>query len=177
MIGLALGTLLMLFSLSRDVAYMNSEGLDTFGGLYLLEGTRYWFSGMFSRCTEAISTGLTIFFAIFGLRTMLRRDWAAAIVGGILFSVIQGDLANSLNWQAELAVYLVMITGLVFVLLRLGLLVCVAAIFALNTVNGITLGTDWTSWYAPTGFATIGALLLISAIAFRNALGDRDLVN
>jgi serine/threonine-protein kinase len=176
LIGLALGAGLIVFSLSRDVVYAPSEGLDTVSGLYLLQGPRFWAAGMLSRMLEGISTGLTIFFAIFCLRTLLRRDWAAAIVGGVLFSVIQGDLVNSLNWQAELAVYLVVITALVFALLRFGLLVSITAIFAFNTLNGITLGSDWSAWYAPTGFATIVVLLGISALAFRSALGGRELV-
>jgi len=176
LIGLALGSILLLFGLVRDFAYAGVEGLDTVGGLFLLNGPRFWFAGMVSRCLEGIDTGLTIFFAIFGLRTLLRRDWLAAIAGGILFSVIQGDLVNSGNWQAELAVFVVIITALVFALLRFGLLVSITAVFALNTLNGITLSSDWAAWYAPTGLATIVLLLILAGIAFRNTLGDRELV-
>jgi len=176
LIGLALGTVMLLLGMVRDASAASSEGLNTFGGLYLTQGTRYWISGLFGRVTEGINTGLIFFFGIFGLRTLLRKDWIAAIAGGVLFSVVQGDLVNSLNWQAELAILIVIITGLVFALLRFGLLVSIAAVFALNTVNGITLGTDWSAWYAPTGFATAAVVLGITALAFRHTLGDRELL-
>jgi hypothetical protein len=176
LIGLALGTVMLLVGMIRDALSAASEGVDTLAGLYLLNGTRFWAAGMISRLGEGINTGLVIFFAVFGLRTLLRRDWIAAIAGGILFSLIQGDLVNEINWQAQLAVFVVIITALVFALLRFGLLVSVMAVFALNTMNGITLGTDWSAWYAPTGFATIGVLLVVLGVAFRNTLGDRELI-
>jgi serine/threonine-protein kinase len=176
LIGLAMGTAMLLFQMARDEFYKNAEGLDTFGGLYLLNGTRYWIAGMFSRLIEGINTGLIFFFAVFGLRQLLRRDWIAAIVGGILFSLVQGDLVNAANWQAELAVFVVIITALVFALLRFGLVVAIAAVFALNTLNGVTLGTDWNAWYAPAGFATVVLVFAITALAFRSTLGDRELL-
>jgi serine/threonine-protein kinase len=176
LIGLALGAGLLVFGMARDVSTIAAEGLDTFSGLYYLNGTRYWVAGVLSHVTEGIRTGLSIFFLIFGLRTILRRDWLAAIAGGLVFSVVQQDLVNSANWQAEFAVYFVMLTALIFVLLRLGLLVCVAAIFSLNTLNGVTLGTDWTAWYAPGGFATLGLMLVLALVAFRITLGERELL-
>jgi len=176
LMGLALGIGLRIFSLGGDVTMIRDESLDTFSGLYLLTGTRYWMAGIFSRILEALGSGLYIFFGLFGLRMLLRKDWIAAIAGGILVAAFQSDLVNSLNWQAELTVYIVMITALVFAMLRFGLVVCVTAIFALNCANGITLGTNWTAWYAPTGFATIGFVLLITAFAFRAALGERELL-
>jgi serine/threonine-protein kinase len=175
LIGLALGSALILFGMVRDVSTANSEGLDTFSGLYLINGTRFWIGGIIGRTQSAISTGIVVFCVLFSLRQLLRRDWLAAIIGGILFSLIQGDLVNSLNWQAELAVYIVILTILAFALLRFGLLATMVAVFALNTVNAISLGTDWSTWYAPTGFATIGLLLLLTLIAFRNTLGEREL--
>jgi uncharacterized membrane protein len=61
------------------------------------------------------------------------------------------------------------------VLLRLGLVASLSAVFFLNTINGTTLGTDLSAWYAPTGFATIGLMLAIVLYAFRQSLGDRTL--
>jgi serine/threonine-protein kinase len=176
MIGLALGAFLVLFGMVRDLTTVKTEGLDTLGGMYLINGTRFWIAGVLDRAQSALTTGIEIFFVLFGLRQLLRRDWLAALVGGILFSLLQSDLQNSLNWQGELAVYLVILTALTFALVRFGLLVCITAVFAMNTVNGITLGTDWNTWYAPTGLATILLLLLITGIAFRTTLGERELL-
>jgi serine/threonine-protein kinase len=176
LIGLALGAGLFLFGLVRDVSAISTEGLDTMGGLYYLNGTRYWITGMLAHVSEGIRTGIVIFFVIFGLRVILRRDWIAAVVGGFAFSLVQQDLVNSANWLAEFGVYFIMITALIFALLRLGLLVSITAVFSLNTMNGVTLGTDWSTWYAPSGFATIGVMLTLTLLAFRATLGERELL-
>jgi hypothetical protein len=123
-----------------------------------------------------VTTGITIFFAIFGLRTVLRRDWIAAIAGALIFATLEGDLANAINWQVEFAVYAVLFGVLIFVMLRLGLVVTVVSIFAINLINGVTLGTDLTAWYAPTGFATMIVAIAIALWAFRQTLGERELV-
>jgi serine/threonine protein kinase len=165
LIGMALGFVLLI------MASFTNTGLETFGGLYVLNGTRYWFAGLLGRVTAAISTGLMIFFLIFGLRTLLRKDWAAAIVGGLVFTAIQGDLALSAHWQTVFAVYLILITALIFALLRFGLVVTVTAVFALNTLNAVSIGTDPSAWYLPAGVATAAVLLALTALAFRNSYG------
>lgn len=71
--------------------------------------------------------------------------------------------------------YIVLFLAVIFVLPRLGLVESLSAIFFLNTLNGTTLGTDLSTWYAPTGFATIGLMLAIVLYAFRQSLGDRTL--
>jgi len=131
---------------------------------------------MAARISEGVTTGITIFFALFGLRTILRRDWIAAIAGALILATLEGDLANAINWQLEFAVYAVLFTVLIFVMLRLGLVVTVVSIFTLNLINGITLGTDLTAWYAPTGFATMIVTIVITLWEFRQELGDRELV-
>jgi serine/threonine-protein kinase len=176
MIGLALGVLLAAFGMVQDLFTIKSEGLDTLGGIYLLNGTRFWIAGTLDRAQSAISSGIEIFFTLFGLRQLLRRDWLAAVAGGVLFSLLQSDLQNSVNWQAQLLVLLVILTGLTFALVRFGLVVCITAVFALNTIESITLGSDWSTWYAPTGFATILLVLAITTLAFRTTLGDRELL-
>jgi hypothetical protein len=146
------------------------------GGLYLLNGTRYWITGTLGRFSDGITTGIVIFFAIFILRTLLRRDWIAAIAGALIFSSQQQDLANALDWQVQLVVYILLFSVIIFVMLRLGLVATIASIFAINLINGITLGTDWTTWYAPTGLATMLMATAVAGWAFRQSLGDRELV-
>jgi len=176
LVGLALGSILYLFVQLRDTLTAGSEGLDTFSGIYYLHGTRYWFAGLLAHTSEAVTAGIIIFFLLFGLRLLLRRDWVAAVVGGLVFTALQSGLANSLNWQAQYAVLAVAITALLFMLLRFGLLATVVAVFAINTFGNLGLGTDWGAWYAPAGFATAAMLLGLLAVAFRYAMGERELV-
>jgi hypothetical protein len=171
----AVGSILYAFIQARDSMAAGSDGLDTFSGLYYLQGTRYWLGGVVAHAAEAITAGLMIFCLLFGPRVVLRRDWIAAIVGGIAFTAMQNDLANSINWQAEYLALAVAITALLFVLLRFGLLVTVAAVFTINTFGNMGLGTDWSAWYAPTGFATAAVLMIVTGLAFRYTVGEREL--
>ena len=99
----------------------------------------------------------------------------AATIAAIILSLLEGDVANSLNWKVEVITYVVLFAALMFVLLRLGVIATISAIFFLNMINGVTLGTDLSTWYAPTGFATVGLMLAIVLYAFRQSLGDRTL--
>jgi hypothetical protein len=176
LVGTALGAALFTFIQLRESLTAGAEGLDTFSGLYYEQGTRYWISGVAAHTAEGITAGLTIFFLLFCFRVVLRKDWIAAIVAGLAFTALQSDLANSVNWQAEYAALAVAITALLFALLRFGLLVTVAAVFAINTFGNLGLGTDLNVWYAPFGLATIALLLAVAAVAFRYTLGERELV-
>jgi hypothetical protein len=173
LIGAAAGVLIWTADFIRMASAVSTDGLNTTGGLFLLNGTRFWISGMASRLNDALQQGLFIFFVIFGLRTILRKDWLAALVAAVVFSFLEGDIATSLNWKSEFIVYVMLFAALMFVLLRLGMVATTSAIFFLNMVNGINLGTDLTTWYAPTGFATAAVMLVIIFYVFRRALGNQ----
>ncbi len=68
------------------------------------------------------------------------------------------------------------ITALIFVLLRLGLVATIAAIFFVNAFNGMALGKDWSAWYVPASLATLLLLLGIAVFAFWRSLGGRELI-
>jgi serine/threonine-protein kinase len=170
--SLALATNAIALSLFPAAAY----GLDTTPGLFLLTGTRQWFAGIANRASDALQLGLIVFFALFVLRQILRRNWIAAIVAAVIFSLVENDLANSLSWQIELAAYILLFSALIFCLLRFGLVVAVPAVFFLNTINGATVGTDLSTWYAPTGLITLALVLAITLFAFRRCVGETNLV-
>ncbi len=139
LIGAAVGVLIWTLDAARLAYGAYDNGFDTTGGLFLLTGTRQWFAGIFNRSGDALDTGLFVFFVIFGLRVILRKDWLAALVAAIIFSLLQNDLANATHWQVELLTYIVLFSAVIFVLLRLGLVASLSAIFFLNTLNGTTL--------------------------------------
>jgi predicted Ser/Thr protein kinase len=175
LIGAAAGSLMWTVDATRLALSAYANGLDTTGGLFLLTGTRQWFAGIFNRAADGLESGLFFFFFIFALRTVLKKDWIAAIVAAVIFSLLQADLANATHWQVELAAYTALFSVLTFVLLRLGLVATISAVFFLNTLNGTTLGTDLSTWYAPTGFANIALMLAIVLYALRRSFGDGPL--
>ena len=57
--------------------------------------------------------------------------------------------------MGRLAALFIAVYGiLALVLMRIGLVATISAIFFINAFNGIWLGADWKAWYAPAGIAT-----------------------
>jgi hypothetical protein len=119
--------------------------------------------------------GLLVFFSICGLRRLVRKDVAAAILAALLLLFANGGVFTSPNWKVSAAIYIGMYSVLVFILLRLGLVATIAAAFFIDSINLITLGWDWKTWYAPAGLATFFLLLGIAIFAFWRSLGSREL--
>src|ERR1039458_8611426 len=81
-------------------------------------------------------------------------------------SASSGSVFTSPNWKLEAAISISVYSVLVFVLLRLGLVATMAAVFFIDSFNLISLGADWKTWYAPAGLATFFLLLGIAIFAF-----------
>jgi predicted Ser/Thr protein kinase len=149
--------------------------LDIGIALWPLLGARAWVASYVLNLQDALVIGLLEFFAIFVLRVLLKKDWLAAIGASFLFMATQNDIINNPNWQKQAVVYLVLYAILMFVLLRVGLVTTISAMFFLNALNRVCLGSDWKAWWAPEGFATIFLLLGMVSYAFWRSIGIRDL--
>jgi hypothetical protein len=120
-------------------------------------------------------TGLLFFFALTGLRQLVKKDVVAATLASLFFTFINVSALNSPNWKAKSAIYFGMFAILLFVLLRYGLVAIVAAACFIDSLDNMTLGADWKTWYAPAGLATLTMLLGIAIFAFWRSLGGREL--
>lgn len=175
LIGAALGCILLESIQLVDAWGARADALDTLPGLYMLHNARAWTAGVLNRAGEGMRVGLLIFFVIFGLRTLLRRDWIAALVGALIFAALEGDLANAANPPLMYSIFVVLFLILMSALMRLGLVVAISAVFFFNTLNSVTLGTDFTTWYTPTGLVTAAVVVCGALWAFQRSLGDTEL--
>ena len=66
--------------------------------------------------------------------------------------------------------------AITFMLLRCGLLATIVAVFFADSMNGIPLGGDWSTWYLPATIAMVLLLIGIATFAFWRSLGGRDLL-
>ena len=117
-----------------------------------------------------------LFFAIFGIRRLVKKNLLAAILASALAVVFNNPAQLAEHWQRLIPVYFALFSILIFVLLRHGLVALFAAIFFVNSCGKIIVGTDWTTWYAPYGLATLALLVGIALFAFRQSLGSRVLL-
>jgi hypothetical protein len=176
LIGAAAGCIVWIAAESAGILADPANPMDSIGPIFGLLGTRQWIGGHANTLNSALQTGLICFFAIFCLRAVVRKDVLAALVAAALFTVANGSIFAEAHWQLTLAVYLGLFTILMFCLLRFGLVATMACVFFLNSCNTITLGSNWRTWYAPYGVATLGLLLGIAVFAFWRSLGDRELL-
>jgi serine/threonine-protein kinase len=144
--------------------------------LFALLGTRQWIGSQAGSLDEALRLGLLGFLTIFGLRRLLRRDLLAAVVAALLFTLQEGEVNTSPNGLMTGAIFIVVYSALIFLLLRFGLVSTIVAIFFVNGFNRIVLGGDWQGWYIASSLATTAALCGIAAFAFWRSLGGRELI-
>ena len=126
-----------------------------------------WFYVLFS---------LGIFFVLFLVRLLVRRDWIAAIVivflGAVAFTNIGGDyfwvafLAGAIIW---LSIYLV--------LRRFGLLALVAGFVVQNILVTFPMTTHLSRWYASGAIAGMTIIIAIALFALHTALAGQALFN
>jgi len=119
--------------------------------------------------------GFAFFFALFCMRTLLKRDWPAALAASLVGIWIEGGLVGSEHWQIMIPIYLAIYFALFMVMLRFGLVATISTLFFVNALQSIVLGLDWTTWYAPSGLASLIFLLAIAIGAFWRSLGSRTL--
>ncbi len=176
LIGAAAGSgIWMIFNLVEAVLGQK-DVLGIGGSLYVAMGARQWIAGFAFIWGHAITIGLVGFFAIFGLRQLVRKDWAAAIVAAVLFTFVESGVRNSDQMLVAVAIYLSVYAILIFMLLRFGLVATISAVCFINGFNGLLLGLDWKTWYAPSGVATLLLMLGLVFLAFWRSLGSRGLL-
>ncbi len=173
LIGAALGT-----AIWAGLAIPTSGPKNTLQGgidLWPLFGTRQWVASEIGMLYSALIAGLLAFFAIFGLRVLLKRDWLAAIAASVLFTFSEGQILSNPEWMKMAVIYVSLYAVIMFVLLRVGLVTTISMIFFLNATGRIALGSDFKAWWAPYGFATILLLIVIASYSLWRSIGTREL--
>jgi serine/threonine-protein kinase len=177
LIGAAIGAgMYTVFKLAFVVLSRHVEPVNSDIALRFAMGTRQWIGGHAGGLGDALSIGLLIFLAIFGLRQFLRYDALAAVAAALLFTMTEGEVIHAQNWALIALLYVAIYSALAFVLLRCGLVATIAAVFFADSGNSILLGLDWTTWYTPYGIASLLLLMAIAVWAFWRSLGDRELI-
>ncbi len=175
LIGAAVGCALWMAAGAIETA-STSNTISPDGALIFTMGARAWIGSHARGLGIALQAGLLVFFVIFCVRLIVRKNLAAAVVSAVLMAATEGSVQNAPNWKLSFAIYVLLFAGLIFVLLRFGLVTIMAAIYFINGFNAITLAGDWTAWYAPAGLATLLLLLGIAVFAFWRSLGNRELI-
>jgi hypothetical protein len=176
LIGAAVGSFIWVGATVIQASYAAGKVMDSDFVLSIALGTRHWIASQASVLTGAIFGGLTIFFAISGLRALVRKEYLAAVISALLLTLAQAGSFDSRHLIALSALYVCIYAILVFLLLRLGLVATMATMTYVNSFNGIILGSDWKTWWAPAGIATMTLLFGVAVFAFWRSLGTQGLL-
>jgi hypothetical protein len=154
----------------------NTEPTDMDVSLYAILGTRQWIGAHMDALGNALRLGIIVFLAVFGLRTILRKEWLAVLATALIFTMTESGAVASSEWMLMTLLYITVYGSLIFLLLRRGLVATVMTIFSVNCYYSLTLGGDWKTWYTPAGLATLLLLSGIAIVAFWQSLGGKDLL-
>ncbi len=144
--------------------------------LFSVLGTREWFGSYASVLGNALKAGILVFFAVFGLRRLLRNQWAAVAAAAVLFTLMEGEPMRATDHGFTFTLFVLIYGILIFLLLRWGLVATISALFFVNGFNNVTLGTSLNTWYTPAGVAGFLLLAGIAFYAFWRSLGGRELI-
>ena len=172
LIGAAVGALV--WTTASVLDYFSGEGMASSSGINAAAGTRQWIAVRTGTLAGDLGVGLLIFFALTGLRYLVKKDWIAAMIAAMFFTFSNSANFTSSNWQVKTAIYLFIFGVLLMVLLRYGLVAIVAAAFFIDSFDSLGLGGDWKAWYAPAGLASVALLAGIAVYAFWRSLGSRE---
>jgi len=134
---------------------------------------RYWIADILGRAHAAAEFGLVVVFTIFCFRAALRKDWIASLAAAVLFTLGESDFWRGSALWLNFLFFMVIFTLLVFVLLRLGLVSTMVAIFFANSLLRIPGAQGLTKPYEWAVVAYPALLVVIVVWAFWRTSGQQ----
>ena len=128
-----------------------------------LEGSRLMLTIMAQLVVTATFNSLWIVFGLVAMNLIVRRVWISAVVMTLfLFATAIGDLATTPPAWFTSIFLLAIVSVMVFVVFRFGLLAAVVMFFVNYLIGSAVITLDPSKWFFPTSAAL---LLLVSALA------------
>jgi hypothetical protein len=123
---------------------------------------------------SAIVNSLQAFLMLFVLRALLRRQWLAALA----LVVIQAGIAayRESPWYIIGPYSAAIVTILVVIMLRFGLLATALTIFVANFLLQTFLTTDFSAWYSQSSIVAVIVVLVMTAWGLKLSLTGRPVV-
>jgi hypothetical protein len=166
LIGSVLGMAMVGLFLWRQYWLFAGGGPPDSPNLDVLSGFRPLIDRSANTALNAVTAGASIFFLLCGVRALVRRDWIAALIAAFVLTLQAGSLRDSTNVALDVSLFMTIHTVFAFVLLRMGLIPAIVAIFTINMFGNIPAAAEWTAWYNPTAVLLIALLLSMPLYGF-----------
>jgi len=136
-------------------------------------GTRAIISNLSLALGPVLFIPLMILFVLFLLRSLLRKEWTAAVAFVLLFTGLE---AAGSHFDPVVLVVALIFWGLaVFLLIRFGLLAWVVQGFFDGLLEQSPLTTQGSAWYAGISLAAILLMASLAFYGFYTSLGGRPI--
>jgi serine/threonine-protein kinase len=142
--------------------------------LRILLGGRYLVGQALSVVPFSILVGLGMTFLLLLYRAVLRWEWLGAAAFILVSTLLSASYAEHPLVSAALAA--LVWTGMIMVLIRLGLLALVVLWTVLLVLQGSPLTVNLSSWYASTGVLVVMMVVGVGVFGFYATLGGRPLL-
>jgi len=175
LIGAAAGTAVSIAAYMQDlVSWSGAAPTPELGLIGPLSGMAISASWLLLLLYDAIFSALALFFLLFLLRLVLRKDWLAAGTW-VAIATVQNALASPQPWTTALFA-VVVVSALMVVLFRFGLVSFSSATFFLTVLTQFPLTTNLTAWYGNGAMVALLALAGIACFGFRTASAGKPLL-
>jgi hypothetical protein len=182
LVGCAVGAMVTLVtSLKSSVASWVGvpQGQPLVGNLDAFLGARAIIKAVADGLVNGLFAALGLMFPFFVLRVLLRREWAAAALFMLIWTVI-GTLNPTIGFTSgslllSVATAAVVYGALLFVLLRFGLLAFAANHFFSILLTSFPITTQVSAWYSGIGLVGLVLLLGLAGYGFYTSLGGQPL--
>jgi serine/threonine protein kinase len=123
---------------------------------------------------QSIASSLVILFTILGLRMLVRKQWLAGGISIVFLTVMTSTTAlggsrpliGALFWG-------VFYGGIVFVLIRFGLVALTTGLFVLYALRSFPITANLSVWYGGSSLFVLGTIFTVAIYGFRAALVSR----
>jgi serine/threonine-protein kinase len=139
-----------------------------------LLGARHTIASALNMIPGALVQMFVMFFLLFIMRVLLRKEWIAAIGFVGLFTLL--NAASSLSPVLEGALGFIMASGMYIALTRFGLVTFVVAIYTNTLLVLLPVTADFSEWYSPAAAFALGLILLLAAYGAHTAIAGRSLI-
>jgi hypothetical protein len=175
LIGTAYGVLLGAFESVDDVVLPLFGALPPQPGTALMEnllGVRSTLGSIFRNICVYVLFSLGVFFILFLLRLVVKKDWIAAMV--IVFLGAVTNTGGEYFWSTFLFAAVIWLS-IYLVLRRFGLLALVVGLVVQNTLVTFPMTTHLSRWYAAGAIAGILSVVAVALFAIYHALAGQPL--
>jgi predicted Ser/Thr protein kinase len=171
--GVMLGLLWTLIFAVHSIPEMRMGNAPGFGSTEYLTGGRAALATWFVQIPISILSTLMFFILLLGLKSILRKDWLAAIVFVAIYALPRAFSSSYVS--IELPTQIVVYAIAVVIVYRFGLVPLACAIFTINMIANVPFTTDPSAWYFTGTVLAWLSLVVLAAWGFYHSLGGEPL--